>query len=45
MEGKKGEGNDKVNETKCSNWGLVKDVQGTLTIFYHHSEHLKLDQD
>ena len=33
MEGEKGGGNDQVNETKCGNWGLVKDVQGILDYF------------
>ena len=45
MEGEKGGGNDKVNETKCGNWRLVKDVQGILDYSYHHSVHLKLVQD
>ena len=45
VEGKKGGGNDKVNETKCGNWRLGKDVQGILDYSYHHSVHLKLDRD
>jgi len=45
VEGKKGGGNDKVNETKCGNWRLGKDVQGILDYSYHHSVHLKLVGD